>query len=534
MRSPFILLLALLMAAAIVGLGGARLARRERQDRAPANRAALRDLTVQWQAEIARLNARYEEDLAQAATQARADRPWALVQHCRGVAGVAGCALLPLVANPPPSERLSFERPDAGQSRLPAVWLVENENFDPKDDAAVVFSRAQLSSPPPEDPTAMGGWAKTRNRDFGVYWHHVRRGETVFLVVDWRVVSRYTNQHLLRWLQGPFNDARAADPLAAVQNEDNTPFAGHAAPDGRAPDVYMPVANRLGSWQIVSWDQLVTHTEYSARVLGTALGLSACLAALGAFVFVQQTRAQRLAAQRVSFVNRVSHEFGAPLTNMLLNLDLAAEAVAAQPEQARHRLSLVTEEVQRLARLVSNVLTFSRQERGALELAPASCVADEIIAGVLRQFEPALRRRGIAAEFQGQAPDGVLLDKDALAQIVGNLISNGEKYASEGRRLTLASRWENDWLCVNVRDYGPGIPAREQERIFEPFERLSSRVNEGASGTGLGLSIARDLARRMGGSLALLPSEGDGCLFEIRAPAPRVLAPVSEPVQSAA
>jgi signal transduction histidine kinase len=70
-----------------------------------------------------------------------------------------------------------------------------------------------------------------------------------------------------------------------------------------------------------------------------------------------------------------------------------------------------------------------------------------------------------------------------------------------------------------VSDQGPGIPPEAAERIFRPFERLDSRINEGASGTGLGLAIARDLAITMGGTLRLLPSASGAC-FELRVPAP--------------
>ncbi|MDQ3622723.1 MAG: ATP-binding protein, partial [Verrucomicrobiota bacterium] len=110
------------------------------------------------------------------------------------------------------------------------------------------------------------------------------------------------------------------------------------------------------------------------------------------------------------------------------------------------------------------------------------------------------------------------LDADALAQILANLLSNVEKYAPGGT-VEIASSVASGTLTIVVSDEGPGIPEREAERIFRPFERLDSRINEGATGTGLGLAIARDLATGMGGSLRLLPS-ARGATFELRVPAP--------------
>jgi hypothetical protein len=105
-----------------------------------------------------------------------------------------------------------------------------------------------------------------------------------------------------------------------------------------------------------------------------------------------------------------------------------------------------------------------------------------------------------------------------LAQILANLLSNVEKYVPGGM-VEFAATLDADLLAIVVSDEGPGIPAEAAERIFRPFERLDSRVNEGATGTGLGLAIARDLAERMGGSLRLIPSTR-GATFELRVPAP--------------
>ena len=207
----------------------------------------------------------------------------------------------------------------------------------------------------------------------------------------------------------------------------------------------------------------------------------------------------------------------APLTNILLNLDLIEDDHARLPAAARQRLRLVSEEARRLSRLVGNVLTFSRRERERLKLSPAPKVPDAVIDAVLQQFQPALERRGIEVQWRGAATKSLAIDGDAFAQIIANLISNAEKYAAEGKRLDIESRMENDELIVRISDLGPGIPRVHASRIFEPFERLDSRVNEGSTGAGLGLSIARDLARLMAGQLCLLDST-QGAVFELRLP----------------
>ncbi|HEY2343956.1 MAG TPA: HAMP domain-containing sensor histidine kinase [Chthoniobacteraceae bacterium] len=535
MRVPLLILATLLAAALAIGLGGVRLSRRERQERIPADRQALRELAEKWQNELARLKETYDGDLVEIADIAREERPWRTQGACRNLSGVCSLARIPAEAKDHP-ERFTLKHLDAdAQGPLPEVWISRNGTADSevKAKGAFILHTDEIYADEPRSKFAHG-WISSSNKDFGVFWAHAGDHPAIMLAVEWKEVQRCTNEYLFEWARGPFSELHEADQQAVVLDANERPVLGAAQSAGQPPDLLIPMQSRLGSWQIVSWDRVIPRTSYSTAGLAATLSISAGLALLGLLVFRHQVRAQRLAEQRVSFVNRVSHELGTPLTNMLLNLDLAVEAVGAKPELARQRLGLVTEEVRRLARLVANVLTFSQKERDLVESKATCCIPDEVVENVVRQFEPALRRKGIIPELRTGAGDGVMIDPDALAQIVGNLLSNVEKYAADGKKVEIETRYENEWLRVTVRDYGPGIPRSERERIFQPFERLSHRVNEGASGTGLGLAIARDLAERMGGRIDLTDSQRAGSQFEVAVPAPRVLAPVARTDQSAA
>jgi signal transduction histidine kinase len=183
------------------------------------------------------------------------------------------------------------------------------------------------------------------------------------------------------------------------------------------------------------------------------------------------------------------------------------------------RLDLVQEEARRLGRLIDNVLTFSRHEQGKLRAEARACVPASVIAAVVEQFAPSFARRALEVRRLGDLTEPCLLDADAFAQILANLLSNVEKYVPGGL-VEIGGAYRDGMLTVVVGDQGPGIPAEAAERVFRPFERLESRINEGASGTGLGLAIARDLAATMGGTLRLMPSAHHGALFELRLPAP--------------
>ncbi|MEH6454952.1 MAG: ATP-binding protein, partial [Cocleimonas sp.] len=108
-------------------------------------------------------------------------------------------------------------------------------------------------------------------------------------------------------------------------------------------------------------------------------------------------------------------------------------------------------------------------------------------------------------------------DPDILEQILNNLLSNVEKYASSGKRLDINSEIKNNQFVVRIRDYGSGISRAERKHIFKPFYRIDDKITEGVSGTGIGLTIARQQAEYLGGSLEYI-DVSEGACFELKLP----------------
>jgi signal transduction histidine kinase len=235
----------------------------------------------------------------------------------------------------------------------------------------------------------------------------------------------------------------------------------------------------------------------------------------------------REAAVRVSFVNRVSHELKTPLTNIRMYAELLRERLNdADPDAARH-LGVIVSESQRLSRLITNVLAVAPKEQGGPRPPTSVGVVDTCVDIVIGQFAAAFAARGVQVAFNRGAGSPVQLDRDALVQILGNLFSNVEKYAAGGGRLEITTSQEGSITTVVVADRGPGIPAGQEDRIFEPFVRLSNRLTDVATGTGIGLTIARDLARQHGGDLQVTSStSGARFALTLRTPAVPLAAPM--------
>jgi signal transduction histidine kinase len=242
-----------------------------------------------------------------------------------------------------------------------------------------------------------------------------------------------------------------------------------------------------------------------------AVGLA--LAMLAVYFYRESTREMREAAQRVSFVNQVSHELKTPLTNIRLYAEMLEESVQ-DPQSARH-VGVIVSESQRLSRLIGNVLSFARHQNGRLTLHKKTSNVDAVLSSVIEDFKLSLAAKGVDVSFRGAAGAAVVFDADALEQIVSNLFINVEKYAADGKRLEVASQQDHGDTLITVTDFGPGIPAHERENIFRSFYRLSDKLSDGVTGTGIGLTIARELARLHGGDLVLLPTERGAC-FQVR------------------
>ena len=110
-------------------------------------------------------------------------------------------------------------------------------------------------------------------------------------------------------------------------------------------------------------------------------------------------------------------------------------------------------------------------------------------------------------------------DHAALASILLNLLTNAHKYSPSPKQIALSAEDGEGDVVLTVRDKGIGIPASEQQRIFQPFHRLDSRLAGRAGGAGLGLAIAATLVRRLDGSITVNSSEGQGSAFTVRLPA---------------
>jgi signal transduction histidine kinase len=311
--------------------------------------------------------------------------------------------------------------------------------------------------------------------------------------------------------------------LSDAQGDTIYQWGPYAGAEGEPPEVRRTLAAPLDAWSLAVYTPRerrgLADRGVAFNVLSGLVAIGLCLLGLAVYLYREGSRELREASQRASFVNQVSHELKTPLTNIRLYAELLESRLRDADVRTRDHARVVVSECQRLSRLVNNVLTFARSQKRRLSLRAQPGVVDEVVSAVIEGFRPALESKGIRIAVSGSCPARVLMDRDAIEQVLGNLFGNVEKYAADGRLLEVSTSALDDRTVITVADRGPGIPARYREKVFAPFFRLSDRLADGVTGTGIGLSIARTLARLHGGDLTLEPAEcGARFRVELRTP----------------
>ena len=244
--------------------------------------------------------------------------------------------------------------------------------------------------------------------------------------------------------------------------------------------------------------------------------LVAALVSGGVLLVRTLRRERRESRMKTDFIDNVSHELNTPLAGIRLTAELLADGRIPEGERRQGALKSILTESDRLSRMVSELLDFSRLEKGTRRYSIETFNLAEFASG------PA-EAQGVDSISRGRAHiavkgEGALVsaDKDAIRQVGINLVGNAVKY-SEG-----AIDIEVEGNEIRFMDRGSGIPSECTERIFERFYRVDDSLTRREGGSGLGLPIARALARGMGGDVTYSPRPGGGSVFTLTlAPAER-------------
>jgi signal transduction histidine kinase len=252
------------------------------------------------------------------------------------------------------------------------------------------------------------------------------------------------------------------------------------------------------------------------RQFWTGTGAAALAAAL---VVGLVGGAERLARERSRFAASAAHELRTPLAGLRLYGDMLAQGLG-DPAAGRDYARQISAEAERLGRVVSNVLGYTRLERGGplVQLAPDN--PGEAVREAAERLRPAVEANGARLEVRiEEGLAAVPLDRDALNQIVQNLVDNAERYCRDAADRTVRVELRREagaGVVLVVSDHGPGVPPRHRRRLFRPF--VSTGGTDRPAGLGLGLTLVAALAAAHGGRASYADRAGGGAEFRVSFP----------------
>jgi signal transduction histidine kinase len=313
-----------------------------------------------------------------------------------------------------------------------------------------------------------------------------------------------------------------ADADAALLSDAERVVAGVAG-KGK-PFVTSEIGEVLPHWKVGVYlrsPEVLTRTARPLK-LTLALIVIVMLAAIGAgsaLIVFDLKRQLALARQKTDFVSNVSHELKTPLTSIRLFSELLSEDKVADDTQRKQFLGIIHTEAERLTRLINNVLDFARLDRGEPRYHFEHCDLAAVVRDTVASYRARLESKGFNVDVRlPQSQVMIFADCDALSQVFVNLLSNAEKYAEDGKSVSVELTVTGANAKVRVIDRGRGVPRGCEEKIFQQFYRAHDSLSSGVQGSGLGLTLARQIVRAHQGELRYERRDGGGSCFVVSLP----------------
>jgi len=325
------------------------------------------------------------------------------------------------------------------------------------------------------------------------------------------IVSLYDRWEVYEAYDGKGNRLQLSEKEQKVEPEASQPFSLVMSNSG--PRFSLSV--RLKNLTVEQWAR-------RSFLINTSLWVVMTLALIAAVALMLRTasREMKLTQMKADFVSNVSHELRTPLASIRVLAELLNLGRVNQPDRVREYGAYIESEGRRLTQVINNILDFSRIESGRKLFQFESCDLKEVVNGTLEAFTVHLKQNGFTLSYEApqSALPNVVLDPDAIALALTNLLDNAIKYSGDVKEINVSVAQSDGFVAIAITDRGIGIAADEQEKIFEKFYRVSTGLVHDVKGSGLGLSLVKHIVVAHHGKVNVRSKPGEGSTFTIHLP----------------
>jgi len=352
-----------------------------------------------------------------------------------------------------------------------------------------------------------------------IFWKKIEGERVIGCVIN---QSKLKNR-IIGLLPQIYSSAR----IITVLDESGKPIIvpkGTGVRNWQLPFAAKEISSILPHWEVAAYltnPRMVKIEAGMAMIIMWALIMILFISiSIGGFLVLRSLRSEMaLAKQKTTFVANVSHELKTPLTSIRIFAEMLKERRVADETKKEKYLDMMVSETDRLARLINNVLDFSRMEQDKKQYT----FKKENIVALCRELIEGQRLRlennGFVVNFITDSNEIIAeIDAEAIKQALINLLSNAEKYSDGGKNIDLEIMHDQLNVYIQVKDKGKGVPAKEAQKIFKEFYRVDDSLTSRVKGTGLGLTIASRIAKDHKGDIVYKAREGGGSIFTLILP----------------
>jgi len=219
------------------------------------------------------------------------------------------------------------------------------------------------------------------------------------------------------------------------------------------------------------------------------------------------------------FIAHVSHELRSPLANIRAYSETLLSDMVLDAKTQKEAFNVINDETVRLTRMINNVLDLSQMETGSMRFDKTEVATDKLIRQSLNDIKAMATSKKITLQTNFHPKiQNLYTDRDKLAVVFNNILTNAIKYTPEGGTIFFESNQDEEFVYVKITDTGYGIASSDIDKIFDKFYRVQNEETAHIPGTGLGLSTCKEIVTQMGGAIDVTSEPGKGTEMTVKLP----------------